>query len=30
LMLANWLAVVGLPEARATARDLVPLVNLES
>ena len=29
LMLANWLAVVGLPEARATARDLVPLVNLE-
>jgi para-aminobenzoate synthetase component II len=30
LMLANWLAVAGLPEARATARDLVPLVNLES
>jgi para-aminobenzoate synthetase component II len=30
LMLANWLTVVGLPEARATARDLVPLVNLES
>ena len=30
LMLANWLAVAGLPEARVTARDLVPLVNLES
>ena len=30
MMLANWLAVVGLPEARVTARDLVPLVNLES
>jgi para-aminobenzoate synthetase component 2 len=28
LMLANWLAVVGLPEARETARGLTPLVNL--
>ena len=28
LMLANWLAVAGLPEAREKARHLVPLVNL--
>jgi para-aminobenzoate synthetase component II len=28
LMLANWLAVAGLPSARETARNLVPLVNL--
>lgn len=27
-MLANWLAVAGLPEARETARGLTPLVNL--
>ena len=27
-MLANWLAVAGLPEARVTARGLSPLVNL--
>ncbi|MCU1421441.1 MAG: anthranilate synthase component [Microbacteriaceae bacterium] len=28
LMLANWLAVAGLPEAQATAKGLTPLVNL--
>jgi para-aminobenzoate synthetase component II len=28
LMLANWLAVVGLPEAQETAKGLVPLVKL--
>ena len=28
LMLANWLAVAGLPSAREKARHLVPLVNL--
>lgn len=28
LMLANWLAVAGLPEARETAVGLAPLVNL--
>lgn len=27
-MLANWLAVAGLPSARETARGLTPLVNL--
>jgi para-aminobenzoate synthetase component 2 len=27
-MLANWLAVAGLPEARETAKGLTPLVNL--
>jgi para-aminobenzoate synthetase component 2 len=28
LMLANWLAVAGLPEAQRTAKGLTPLVNL--
>ncbi|TQL46526.1 para-aminobenzoate synthetase component 2 [Homoserinimonas aerilata] len=28
-MLANWLAVAGLPEARETANGLTPLVNLD-
>jgi para-aminobenzoate synthetase component 2 len=28
LMLANWLAVAGLPSAREAARGLTPLVNL--
>jgi para-aminobenzoate synthetase component 2 len=28
LMLANWLAVAGLPEAQHTAKGLTPLVNL--
>ena len=28
LMLANWLAVAGLPEAREAAKGLTPLVNL--
>jgi para-aminobenzoate synthetase component 2 len=28
LMLANWLAVAGLPQAQATAKGLTPLVNL--
>jgi para-aminobenzoate synthetase component 2 len=27
-MMANWLAVAGLPEARETAKGLTPLVNL--
>jgi para-aminobenzoate synthetase component 2 len=27
-MIANWLAVAGLPEARETAKGLSPLVNL--
>ncbi|MCU1558831.1 MAG: anthranilate synthase component, partial [Microbacteriaceae bacterium] len=27
-LLANWLAVAGLPEARETAKGLTPLVNL--
>ncbi|HAM25167.1 MAG TPA: anthranilate synthase component II, partial [Microbacteriaceae bacterium] len=27
-MIANWLAVAGLPEARETAKGLTPLVNL--
>ena len=28
LMLANWLAVAGMPEAQRTAKGLTPLVNL--